>query len=51
MSQQDTTESDPFGDFNEFVERHRIRDDELGAAFAAWLSRTGWNGDFERVDR
>jgi len=40
-----------FDDFDEFVEKHNIKDDELGAAFAAWMSgATGWDGNFEKVE-
>jgi len=38
-----------FDDFDSFVEKHKIKDDELGAAFAAWLSGKGWDGDFDNV--
>jgi len=38
-----------FDDFDSFVEKHQIKDDELGAAFAAWLSGKGWDGNFEQV--
>ena len=38
-----------FDDFDSFVEKHQIKDDELGAAFAAWLGGKGWDGDFEQV--
>jgi len=38
-----------FNDFDAFVEKHQIKNDELGAAFAAWLSGKGWDGDFEQV--
>ena len=37
-------------DFDKFVEKHNIQSDEMGAAFAAWLGGTGWNGDFEKVE-
>lgn len=36
-------------DFDAFVEAHGITDDEMGAAFAAWLSGSGWDGNFQRV--
>jgi hypothetical protein len=36
--------------FDEFVAKHSITDDEMGAAFAAWLSGSGWDGNFEKVD-
>jgi len=39
-----------FDDFDSFVEKHNITDDELGAAFAAWLSSKGWDGNYERVE-
>jgi len=40
-----------FKEFDDFVEKHNIKSDELGAAFAAWMSgATGWNGDFEKVE-
>jgi len=39
-----------FDDFDAFVEQHNITDDEMGVAFAAWLSGQGWNGNYERVD-
>jgi hypothetical protein len=40
-----------FDDFDAFVEKHNIKDDELGAAFAAWMSgATGWDGDFQKVE-
>jgi hypothetical protein len=38
-----------FDEFDAFVERHHIQPNELGAAFAAWLNGTGWDGDFEQV--
>lgn len=38
-------------DFVRYAERHAIRDEELPAAFAAWLhERTGWDGTIVRVD-
>ena len=38
--------------FDEFVEKHGIKPEELGIAFAAWLNgETGWNGDFKEVHR
>jgi hypothetical protein len=38
-------------DFDKFVEKHSIQPDELGAAFAAWMSgATEWDGDFEKVE-
>lgn len=40
----------PFDDFDEFVKHHQIKDEEMGAAFAAWLSQLGWDGDFEKVE-
>ena len=40
-----------FDDFDAFVEKHGIKDDEICAAFAAWMSgATGWDGDFEKVE-
>ena len=40
-----------FDDFDEFVEKYNIQPDELGAAFAAWMSgATGWDGDFGKVE-
>lgn len=36
--------------FDEFVAKHSITGDEMGAAFAAWLSGSGWDGNFEKVD-
>ena len=37
-------------DFDEFCEKHNIQPDEMGVAFAAWLSQaTGWNGDYKEV--
>jgi len=38
-----------FMDFDDFVEKHNIKPDELGAAFAAWLGGKGWDGNFEEV--
>jgi len=38
-----------FIDFDDFVEKHNIQPDEMGAAFAAWLGGTGWDGTFEKV--
>jgi len=38
-----------FDNFDSFVEKHKISDDEMGAAFAAWLSGKGWDGNFEQV--
>lgn len=40
----------PFDDFDEFVKHHQIKDEGMGAAFAAWLSQLGWDGDFEKVE-
>ena len=37
------------GDFDEFVKVHSIKDEEMGAAFAAWLSGSGWDGEFKEV--
>ena len=42
-------EINPFLGFDEFVKEHQIKDEELGVAFAAWLSKTGWDGDYEVV--
>jgi len=40
-----------FEEFDEFVAKHNIQPDELGSAFAAWLSgATGWDGDFKKVE-
>ena len=37
-------------DFDEFCDKHNIQPDELGVAFAAWLSQTtGWNGDYKKI--
>ena len=36
--------------FDEFVERYNIQSNEMGAAFAAWLSGFGWDGDFMKVE-
>jgi len=41
---------EPFDDFDEFVKHHQIKDEEMGAALAAWLSQLGWDGDFEKVE-
>ena len=38
-----------FDEFDAFVEQHHIQPDELGAAFAAWLNGTGWDGNFEQI--
>ncbi len=37
-------------DFDAFVERFNIQPDEMGAAFAAWLSGEGWDGEYEEVE-
>jgi len=39
-----------FDDFDAFVVKYNVKDDELGAAFAAWLAGKGWDGDFEQVN-
>ena len=40
-----------FYEFDAFVAKHNIKDEELGAAFAAWMSgATEWDGDFEKVE-
>lgn len=39
-----------FDDFDDFVAHYKIQPDELGAAFAAWLSGAGWDGDFKKVE-
>lgn len=36
--------------FDKFVEKYSITDDEMSAAFAAWLSGAGWNGNFKKVE-
>ena len=39
-------------DFDAYVERLGISDEELPAAFAAWLNQeSGWDGDVSEVDR
>ena len=42
-------ENEVMDDFDAFVEAHGITGDEMGAAFAAWLSGSGWDGNFRRV--
>lgn len=41
---------DPMTDFDAFVVKHSITGEEMGAAFAAWFSGTGWNGKYERSE-
>ena len=37
-------------DFDEFCDKHNIQPDELGVAFAEWMSQAiGWNGDYKEV--
>ena len=41
----------PFADFDRYVEEHNIKDNELGAAFGAWLNKvSGWDGKIEKVE-
>ena len=41
---------DPMADFDAFVAKHSITEDEMGAAFAARLSGSGWDGNYESVE-
>ena len=37
-------------DFDKFCEKHNIQPDELGVAFAAWMSQaTGWDGNYKKI--
>lgn len=36
----------PEDDFDAFVAQHNIQPHEMGAAFAAWLSGFGWDGNY-----
>jgi len=39
-------------EFDAFVKKHNIQPDEMGPAFAAWLSgATGWDGNFKKVEQ
>lgn len=41
--------AEPLEDFDSFVDRHSISASEMGAAFAAWMSGSDWDGDFREV--
>jgi hypothetical protein len=37
--------------FDEYVQQHSIKPDELDAAFGAWLHKmAGWDGSIEEVE-
>ena len=39
-----------FDDFDQYVLKHNIQPDDVGAAFGAWLNQTtGWDGDQDKV--
>ncbi len=40
-----------FEEFDRFCDEHKITDDEVGQAFAAFLNlKTGWDGEADVVD-